>query len=57
MSSWQLLVLVCDFLGLTYENQDPQENVAWVPEVDVVAGWGLCHIPEKMVILPLLDGV
>ena len=31
-----------------------QENVTWVPEADVMVGWGLCHILERMVILLLL---
>ena len=57
MSSWQWLVLACGFLGLTYQSQDLHENIAWVPEVGVVAGSGLCHVPEKMVILLSLDWV
>ena len=36
-------------------SQDLQENIAWVPEVDVMVGWGPCHIPDRMVILLLLD--
>ena len=47
MSSWQWLVQACGSPGLTYQSQDCQENVAWVPEVSVVGGLGLCHIPEK----------
>ena len=48
-------MLAYGFPNLTCQSQDLQENVAWVPEVDVMAGWGLCHIPTKMVILLLLD--
>ena len=42
------------FPDLICPSQDLQGNIAWVLEADVMVGWDLYHIPEKMVILLLL---
>ena len=49
-----MLVLAYGFPDLIGLSQYHQGNVAWAPEADVMVGWGLCHIPEGMVILLLL---
>ena len=54
MSFWQWLVLAYEFPDLVCLSQDLQENVAWAPEADVMVGWGLYHILERMVNLLLL---
>ena len=45
--SWQWLVLACGFPDLICLSQDLQENVAWVPEADVMVGWGSLPYTRK----------
>ena len=54
VSLWQWLVLAYEFPDLICLSQNLQGNAAWLLEADVVVGWGLYHILERMVILQLL---
>ena len=53
MFSLLLPVLIYVFPGSTYQSQGLLGNVAWVLAVDVGKGWGLIHIPRRMVFLHL----
>ena len=53
MFSLLLLVPICVFPGSAYQSQGLLGNIAWVLTVDVVEGWGLFHIPRRMVFLHL----
>ena len=46
-------MLICVFPGLAYWSQGLLGNVAWVVAVDVGGGWGIWHIPRRMVFLQL----
>ena len=53
MFSLLLPIVICVFPGSAYWIQGLLGNVAWVLAVDVGEGWGLCHIPRRMVFLQL----
>ena len=55
MSSLLLPKLVCVFPDSAYWSQGLLGSVAWVLEIDVGEGWGLFHIPRRMVFLQLLS--
>ena len=46
-------MLICVFPISAYQSQGPLRNAAWVLTVDVGEGWGLFHIPRRMVFLQL----
>ena len=57
MFSLLLLMLICVFPGSAYQSQGLLGNVAWVLSVDVMEGWGLFHIPRRMVFPQLPNSV
>ena len=46
-------ILICVFLGSAYQSQVLLGNIAWILTVNVGEGWGLFHIPRRMVFLQL----
>ena len=42
-------MLICVFPGSAYQSQGLLGNIAWALTVDIVEGWGLFHIPRRMV--------
>ena len=46
-------MLICVFPGSAYQSQGLLGNIAWVLTVDVGEGWGVFHIPRRMVFLQL----
>ena len=53
MFSLLLPMLICVFPGSAYQSQGLLGIVAWALIVDVGEGWGLFHIPRRMVFLQL----